>query len=67
MDCNTLLAYPDFNEEFKIRTDASDLQLGAVIIQKFKPISLYSKKFTDAQKMYTVTEKELLSIVGNLK
>ena len=25
---NTLLSYPDFNEEFKIHTDAINLQLG---------------------------------------
>ena len=30
----TLLSYPDFNEPFKIHTDASKLQLGAVNSQK---------------------------------
>ena len=29
---NNLLAYPDFNEEYKIHTDASNFQLGAVMI-----------------------------------
>ena len=28
---NTLLSYTDFNEEFKIHTNAGDFQLGAVI------------------------------------
>ena len=28
---NTLLAYPYFNEDFKIHTDARKFQLGAVI------------------------------------
>ena len=28
---NVLLDYPDINEEFKIHTNASDLQLGTVI------------------------------------
>ena len=56
MDQDNLLAYTDFNKEFKINTDASKLQLGAVIIQKSKPISFYSRKITDAQKRYTFTE-----------
>ena len=36
---DTLLTYPDFNETFKIHTDASAFLLGAVIIQKGKPIT----------------------------
>ena len=60
---DTLLTYPDFNEEFRIHADASKFQLGAVISQKGKPIALYVRKLTDAQKRYIVTEKYLLSIV----
>ena len=30
----TLLAYPHFSKEFHIHTDASNIQLGAVIMQK---------------------------------
>ena len=41
---DTLLAYPDFNEEFKIHTDARNFQLGAVIKNKAKPITLYGTK-----------------------
>ena len=37
---DTLLTYPDFNETFKIHTNASAFQLGVVIIQKGKPIAL---------------------------
>ena len=62
-----LLTYPDFNETFEIHTDASYFQLGAVIIQKVKPISLYSRKLTNSHKRYTVTEKELLIIVETPK
>ena len=54
---NTLLTYPYFNETFKIHTDASVFQLGAVISQKGRPISFYSNKLTDAQQWYTVTER----------
>ena len=64
---DTLLTYPGFNETFKIRTDSSAFQLGAVIIQKGKPITLYSRNITDVKQWYTVTEKWLLSIVETLK
>ena len=62
-----LLGYPDFNAMFEIDTDASKLQVGAVISQKGKPIALYSRKMNSAQQNYTTTEKELLSVVENLK
>ena len=56
LDRNTLLAYPNFNKEFKIHIDASDFQPGVVISQNFKPIALCSRKLTSASKSYTVTE-----------
>ena len=52
---------------FEIHTDASKLQLGAVISQKGKPIAFYSRKMNSAQHNYITTEKELLSIVEILK
>ncbi|GAX23113.1 hypothetical protein FisN_UnNu094 [Fistulifera solaris] len=61
------LAYPDFKEKFTIYTDASKTQLGAVIMQKGKPIAFYSRKLTPAQQKYTTTERELLSIVETLR
>ena len=65
--CEVLLAYPDFNAPFEIHTDASKLQIGAVISQKGKPIAFYSQNMKSAQKNYTATEKELLSVVASLK
>ena len=61
------LAYPNFSQPFVIYTDASDYQLGSVITQKGKPLAFYSRKLNKAQQNYTVTEKELLSIVETLK
>ena len=62
-----LLAYPNFNKEFNIYTDASKVQLGAVIIQDKRPIAFFSRKLNPAQTRYTVAERELLSIVEVLK
>ena len=52
---DNLLTYPYFNETFKIHTNASAFQLGAVISQKGKPITFYSIKLTYAQQRYIVT------------
>ena len=49
VDRDTFLTYPDFNETFKIHTNASAFQLGAGISQKYKPISFFSKEITDVQ------------------
>ena len=54
MSWDALLTDTNFNETFKIHTDASVFQLGSVIIQKGKPIDFYSRKRTYAQKWYIV-------------
>ena len=63
----TILNYPKFDQCFDIHTDASDRQLGAVISQDGKPLAFYSRKLSSAQRNYTTTEQELLSIVETLK
>jgi hypothetical protein len=62
-----VLAYPDFTVPFEIYTDASKYQIGSVITQKDKPLAFYSRKLTDPQTRYTVTELELLAIVETLR
>ena len=62
-----MLAYPTYGEVFKIYTDASTRQLGAVIMQNGKPLAFFSRKLNEAQRKYSVTELELLSIVECLK
>ena len=64
---DTLLEYPDFNKRFDIHSYARDYQLWAVISKNGKPITFYSRKWPKMQPRYTVMEKELLSIVKNLK
>jgi hypothetical protein len=62
-----VLAYPDFTVPFEIYTDASKYRIGSVISQKDKPLAFYSRKLTDPQTRYTVTELELLAIVETLR
>jgi len=62
-----ILAYPDWTQPFVIHSDASDFQLGTIISQNNTPIAFFSRKLNSAQRNYTTTEKELLSIVECLK
>jgi hypothetical protein len=63
----TLLTYPDFPQPFIVHTDASSKQIGSVICQQGKPLGFFSKKLTEVQQRYPVTEQELLAIVETLK
>ena len=62
-----VLAYPDFVKSFDFYTDASTKQLGSVITQDNRSIVFFSRKLSDPQSKYTVTELELLAIVETLK
>jgi hypothetical protein len=63
----TLLAFPDFEKEFHGYTDASNKQLGAVIMQEVKLLAFYCRKLNSAQTRYTTGEQELLNIVETIK
>jgi len=54
-------------KEFKIYTDESSHQIGAVITQDNRPLVFFSRKLTKCKKKYSVTEIELLAIVELLK
>jgi hypothetical protein len=64
---DTMLTYPQFDKPFIIYTNASEKQIGGVVTQDDKPLGFFSKKLTDTQHQYPVTEQELLAIVEMLK
>jgi hypothetical protein len=43
----TVLAYPDFSKPFEIYTEASSMQLGAVITQDNRPVAFSSRKLSE--------------------
>ena len=63
-----VLAYPSFNQDFILETDASISGLGAVLAQiqsdsKPHPIAYASRSLSPSEKNYSVTELETLAVV----
>ena len=67
-----ILAHPDWKKEYYIWTDASDKAYGACLMQKdengeFQPVEFMSKLWTDAQKYWHITTKEIYSVIAAIK
>ena len=66
-----ILKLPDQSKPYVLRTDASDVGLGAVLMQetdgKLFPVSFASKKLNGAQQKYSAIEKECLALVWAVK
>ncbi|GJW95194.1 reverse transcriptase domain-containing protein [Tanacetum coccineum] len=62
-----ILITPDWDLPFELMCDASDFSIGAVLGQRhekhFRPIHYASKTMNEAKSHYTMTEKEMLSVV----
>ena len=59
---------PDFDKCFKLVFDASDVGIGAVLLQEDNygidhPVCYFSKKFNKHQKNYSIIEKECLALI----
>jgi len=62
-----VLRLPDCNKQFVVRTDASDIGLGAMLLQEHEdgifPVMYSSRKLNAAERNYSVIERECLAIV----
>lgn len=68
---NVVLQFPDFTKPFYIQADSSGYAIGAELYQEdenkeHQPIAFISRSLRGAELNYTVTEKELLSIINAL-
>ncbi|CAM5106316.1 unnamed protein product [Natator depressus] len=63
---NPILFSPDFHCDFIVQTDASDVELGAVLSQEVDgeehPIVYLSRKLFPRERNYSVVEKEALAV-----
>ncbi|KAI9552561.1 Retrovirus-related Pol polyprotein from transposon 412 [Daphnia sinensis] len=66
-----LLAYPNFDLEFLLFTDACDYGIGSVLSQiqdgVEKPIAYASRQLKPAEQKYATVEKEALAVVFSIK
>src|SRR5260370_37983683 len=66
-----VLKHPDFNKQFVIFSDASATGGGAVLSQEhdgiYFPVAYASWIFSDAERNYSTTEREMLALVKATK
>lgn len=67
-----VLSYPNFDKDFILQTDASDVGLGAILSQKDgsgneKVVAYASRTLTDRERKFSATEKEALAVVFGTK
>lgn len=58
-----MLALPDLQQPFKIKTDAFDYAIGEVLTQHGHLVAYHSETLLDTVKKYPTYDKEMYSIV----
>ena len=72
LSSSPVLVAPDFDKGFSLFVDASDIGVGAVLMQigvdgVYHPVGYFSKKLLKYQQKYSTIEKEALSLLMALK
>ena len=61
------MVLPDFTKPFSVAVDASDVAIGATLLQdlesKDHPVCFFSRKLNTYQKHYAIVEKEALALL----
>ena len=61
-----VLSLPNFSQPFVLECDASDLGIGAVLMQNRHPIAYESKKLQNNERLYSTYDMEMLAIMHAL-
>ncbi|KAF9762180.1 Retrovirus-related Pol polyprotein from transposon [Nosema granulosis] len=66
------LKIADYAKEFLLKTDASNIGMGGVLLQKneqgeYVPVQWVSKKFSPTERRYGISEKEMYAIFWGVK
>jgi hypothetical protein len=62
-----VLALSDFNQEFYLESDASGNGLGAILLQKGRPVAYFNKAIGERNLTKSVYEKELMAVALSIQ
>jgi len=62
-----ILTLPNFAKTFKIECDASNIGIGAILLQEGHPIAYFSEKFKGSHLNYSIYDKEFYALVRALQ